>query len=371
MERICGNGEIGWMTLTVYGSSFLRVLLKKYGYELEDGLILVADNEKMSRRFITQYCAKMNGNGVYVEKAKDAKFIENFQAGFMIMQKGLKEENVDNFLFQKSFLPILMVGGILPESLKSDRYNFRLKEKDVDEIYDEKMISKIVEFTDYIIENVKEVCAVLEKNSSSIFLTEYKGNEKIIFSVLAGIGAIYAAYLRKKYPERYVVDFLVKYIDETKKRLQDISEFASGVELFEILSSLVWGNLYDNKDIFVADIEKINVAIYDALRENSAVLFDEKFYYFPPKLLINICQPLLETASEPELKRRLRDEGIIYCNSADYTVKKEIVNVYGAKERPRFILVKKEALLSLDNLMLEDVFAIKNEGEKERCIEVM
>ena len=196
-------------------------------------------------------------------------------------------------------------------------------------------------------------------------------NEKIIFSVLAGIGAIYAAYLRKKYPERYVVDFLVKYIDETKKRLQDISEFASGMELLEILSSLVWGNLYDNEDIFVADIEKINIAIYDALRENSAVLFDEKFYYFPPKLLINICQPLLETASEPELKRRLRDEGIIYCNSADYTVKKEIVNVYGAKERPRFILVKKEALLSLDNLMLEDVFAIRNEGEKEGCIEVM
>ena len=153
--------------------------------------------------------------------------------------------------------------------------------------------------------------------------------------------------------------------------MQDISEFASGMELLEILSSLVWGNLYDNEDIFVADIEKINIAIYDALRENSAVLFDEKFYYFPPKLLINICQPLLETASEPELKRRLRDEGIIYCNSADYTVKKEIVNVYGAKERPRFILVKKEALLSLDNLMLEDVFAIRNEGEKEGCIEVM
>lgn len=107
MERICGNGEIGWMTLTVYGSSFLRVLLKNYGYELEDGLILVADNEKMSRRFITQYCAKMNGNGVYVEKAKDAKFIENFQAGFMIMQKGLKGKMLTILCFKNLFYRFL------------------------------------------------------------------------------------------------------------------------------------------------------------------------------------------------------------------------------------------------------------------------
>ena len=48
----CNEGsEINWITLTLYGSSFMRVLLKHFGYVLDDGMILVADNEMAARRW--------------------------------------------------------------------------------------------------------------------------------------------------------------------------------------------------------------------------------------------------------------------------------------------------------------------------------
>lgn len=362
MGRICERCEINWTALTVFGSSFLRIPLIHYGYQLEDGLILVADDERMARRFVTGYCAGTNGNGVCFQKTQKVQCLENYQCGFLIMKKGLKEEKIVDFLFQRTFLPIFVVGGILPESLKVDRYIFRLKNEDVDEIYDKKTASKIRGFYTYIVENIAEVCSILEEMESSILLNEYEENEKIAFSVFAGIGTIYGAYLRRNHSERQVKIFLEKYIKETKERLRHMEEFACGVEIPEMLSSLVWEYIEDNKGILVADIEEIDGRIYSALKSESVILFDDKFYYFPPKLLIKICQPLLETASEPELKRRLRDEKIIYCNSADYTVKKGIINVYGGKERPRFLWVSKDAILSPDNLRLEDVFCDDREG---------
>lgn len=364
MVRLFGRCEMNWIVLTVFGSSFLRIPLKNYGYELEDGLILITDNERMARRFVTRYCAETNGNGVCFHKTQKVQYPENYQCGFLIMQKGLKEEKIVDFLFQRTFLPIFVVGGILPEYLKADRYIFRLKNEDVDEICGKKTASKIKGFYTYIVENVTEVCNILEKLEDSILLDEYEGNERIAFSIFAGIGIIYATYLRQNHSERQVMDFLEKYIEETKARLQYMTEFACGVEISKMLASLVWDYIEDNREILIADIDEIDGKIYAALKSESVILFDYQYYYFPPKLLIKICQPLLETVSEPELKRRLRDEKIIYCNSADYTVKKDIVNVYGGKERPRFLWVSKDAILSPDNLRLEDVFDCDREGEQ-------
>ena len=100
------------------------------------------------------------------------------------------------------------------------------------------------------------------------------------------------------------------------------------------------------------------------------MLFDEAYYYFPVNLLTRICEPLLQTCSMPQLKRQLREESIIHCNSADYTVKKEVVLVYGVKETQRFIWVYKDKLLSPDNLRLEDVFANDENDEGGRSYEV-
>ena len=86
---------------------------------------------------------------------------------------------------------------------------------------------------------------------------------------------------------------------------------------------------------------------------------------------MEICKPLLATMSETELKKRLKSEGIIKCDSADYTSKKTICSEYDQKERIRLLWVYKEKILSPDNLQLEDVFTKNNEGGNEECTEIM
>lgn len=86
-------------------------------------------------------------------------------------------------------------------------------------------------------------------------------------------------------------------------------------------------------------------------------MYNDHYYFLPPHLFMEICEPLLQTASEPEVKRNLKEVGILHCNSADYSVKKDIVNVFGAKERIRMFWLCKEMLEFPDNLRLEDAFA--------------
>lgn len=359
MERLCQENEINWITLTIYGASFLKVLMEDYGYAFEDGMILVTDSEMDARRFVSGYCHKIDANGVQISKmSKKDIMLEDYQCGFLIYKKGMKEENMATFLFEQQFFPILVAGGILPDYLREDRYIFRIRKEDLEAVYSKQVKSKIAEFYLFLINNVEEVCMILSNLNTSILVTEYCGreSEKNIFSIFAGIGKIFAAFLRQTYSERKAIDFLNMYIQETKERLQQMKDFSSGEELTVTISYLVWEFLDNHKEIFVSNIREINELVYQALRDNSAILYDEDFYFFPPSLLMEICEPLLQTASEPELKRRLREDGIIHCNSADYTIKKNLYNVYGARECKRMIWVHKEHLYSAENLCLEDQF---------------
>lgn len=187
-------------------------------------------------------------------------------------------------------------------------------------------------------------------------VTEYEDAEELrnLFNFFMGVGTVYSTYIRKNLSEREAFNFLEWYKQETRKRLRQISDFASGEELQEIIASLVWSYITAAKSVILVEVNKIDRKAYKVPKENYVIVYDDRFYYFPPELLMKICEPLLQTVSEPELKKRLKGDGIIYCNSADYTVKKALVNIYGVQVRQRFLWVNKEYLFSLDNLRLED-----------------
>lgn len=208
-----------------------------------------------------------------------------------------------------------------------------------------------------IIGNVPEICEVLERLEISIVVAEYEDAEELrnLFNFFMGVGTVYSTYIRKNLSDREAFNFLEWYKQETRKRLRQISDFASGEELQEIIASLVWSYITAAKSVILVEVNKIDRKAYKAPKENYVIVYDDRFYYFPPELLIKICEPLLQTVSEPELKKRLKGDGIIYCNSADYTVKKALANIYGVQVRQRFLWVNKEYLFSLDNLRLEDV----------------
>lgn len=283
------------------------------------------------------------------------------------MKKTVSEEEAIDFLFEKDFLPVIICGGLFPEYLQCNHYIFRLKGADIEYIMSQNFADEMLQFFTFVTDNVTEICRELKRLKNSIAVTEYAGVDEYrrIYNFFISVAVIYGAYLRVNQTERVVHDFFETYKNETMEQIERIQEFGSGVILSEMIASLVWQYLDGAKDVVLADLEELDTKADAAIRQERAILFDKKFYYFQPRLLMEICESLLQASSETDLKRRLREEGIIYCNSTDFTVKKVIYNVYGVSERKRFFWIYKEALLSPDNLRLEDIFVQESE-EKNR-----
>lgn len=368
MERCDKTSKVSWMSLAIYGGALLRFIMEDMGCGLDNGMVVITDDEIQARQYIQEYSHKTGNKGCQVTSWKRKRiYPPNFCCAFMKMKKGIVVDEVEDFLSEKGFLPIIVSGGLLPDYLREGHYIFRLKKTDLKNIKTEEFITEMKCFQTYVTGNVVEVCKTLEESKSSIAVVEYEGEEKFrcIYNFLMGVGLVYATYLRKSKTERVVCDFLDDYKKETLERLSLIPEFATGEVLKETISSLVWGYLFEEDDTVITSLDNINTEAEMAIKESRVILFDEKRYCFSPKLLMRICKPLLQTVSETELKRRLKEEGIIYCNSADYTVKQNITNVYGITVRPRFFWVNKEALLSPDNLCIEDMFYQENREENE------
>lgn len=358
--------QIRWLPLSLYGQSFLKFIMRDYGHVIDDGNVLVADNDMQARRFISEYCAKTCGNGIQINNLKRCS-LHNFQCGFLHFTKGMKEGFLSEFLAEKNFFPTLVVGGVLPECLRIDHYIFRIKREDIEEVCVKDFGTKITNLYSYLTDNVEEICRTFEELDRSEELLEYVGreSEKNVFAIFLAIGKIYYKYLLKICPEQVALAFFQDYIWESKKRLKQIEEFAAGDELAGLLSDQIWEYVEKNTQIIVSDVDAINDKVYKALKNDEAILFDDRYYFLTPHLFKEICQPLLQTASEPEVKRQLKDAGILHLNSADYTVKKDVMNPYGAKERIRMFWVLKDELIFPDNLRLEDVFSDINTENEE------
>lgn len=356
------KSQINWLPMTIYSGSFLRFIMEDFGYVLGEGIIIVADDEIQAANFVTEYIQKTQGNGYRIASCKrQKKYPENFCCGLLVVNKYTNEQKIFEYLMQPDFLPVVVAGGLLPEYLRRQKYIFRLhkNENNID------FSGDVKEFKNYIIHNVPVICQVLKRIKSCIAITEYNGRKeyKKSFEFFYALGSVYAEYLRSIHSEREVVEFLKLYEHETLIRLEQIPDFASGEDIPETISALIWDFLVEHKNVIVADINNIDGEVYEAICNNYAVLFDTKFYYFSQELLMKMCTPLLVTMSEVELKKKLKSEGMISCNSCDYTVKKMICNVFGIRERKRFLWVQKDTLFFRDNLKLEDVFYNNNQEE--------
>lgn len=365
MGRYHSAGEITWLPLAIHAGAFLKFIFRDYGYDVDTGMVLVADDDVQARQFVKAYCQNV-GNGQQISSWKKRRnYPLNYQCGFMTIKVRMAEEELEDFLAEECFLPVVVCGGVLPDFLKGRHYVFRLSQADLDIIHEKEFLDELEAFRIYVVENIEDVCKTLKELGSSIVIGEYEGEESLrrIYGFLVAVGTVYASFLRKARTQREVVDFFAKYIKEVMKALSLMQDFASGEMLKEVVNSLVWKYLDEDNEVVFADVNYINLKAGTAIEQGRALLFDKNYYLFSPSLYMEICKPLLDTMSVTELKRRLRKDGIIYCNSVDHTVKKNLTNVCGATVRPRFIWVCKEILLSSDNLRLEDVFDVE-EGDE-------
>lgn len=359
MGRYQKSLKIKWIPLTLFGTSFLRFVFRKQGYELDEGFVLVADNEVQARQIIVKYTQNAK-NGIPVSTwKKRKKYPENYECGLLGLGKNHTEGEILEYLAEKDFFPVVVCGGFLPEYLRSTHYVFRMGASDLTVAGSSEFSADMIKFQDFIVNHIPEVCKCITELDSSLAVESYDGEDELkdIFTIFVGIANIYALYLRQSNSEREVKEFAEDYIAELNLRLKQMEEFSTGNEIPAMLTDLIWTYLEGHNEVKVIAEKHLGGKNWMAVQNQEAILYDRKFYYFPPRLFVQICSPLLQNMSEPELKQRLKSEGLLYCNSADYTVKKSIVNVYGKKERIRFLWLKKEELFSEDNnLLLENIY---------------
>lgn len=367
MERDAEICEINWLTLILFCSSFVRVILADFGSQMDEGFVILTDQDIEARQFITDYCENAGKNGRRIYKWKREKMqVPNFCCGMMLLNpKKLDEAML--FLEEAEFFPVVVTGGILPSELRCARYIFRATHEDMMYMQKEESADLVREFRTFIISETETICKVISSTKNSTALAEYQGNAEYrrLFAACVAIGKVYKRYLEQSASdgdaERFWEDFLL----ETDRRIQMIPDFASGEDLCEVTTDLVWSYVEQRGNVLLADAERIFAEAYEALVENRLIVYDDKYYYLSTALFVAIFQPLLQTMSVPELKKRMFDEGILRCNSSDYTVKKQVTTVYGTKERVRVLRMAKEMLMSRDNLLLEDIFDDQRDERNE------
>ena len=92
MEKFFKKVEMMSVSVQIFVLSFIRVILNDIGGQVDEGIILVADDMLMARHFIKAYVAKV-GNGTVIDR-KIPK-MENYELGFKIVNTGMKEEQAE------------------------------------------------------------------------------------------------------------------------------------------------------------------------------------------------------------------------------------------------------------------------------------
>lgn len=370
MERFIENGKIKWLPLTLFGASFLRPILRNYGYFFSEGIVLVADNESIAKRFVSLCVEKMSNCRRVLNWNARSKKPFNYCSAMMVMDQTHKEAEVIRFLSETDFLPIVVVGGVMPEYLRQRMYLFRLHHQDINVMEDDAVGNRINELMRFLIDDVSSICRDLGRLPTTMAWEDYDGPREMweIYSIMLAIDTVYCRYLRIEKSEREVYEFFIRYKEESLDRIKLIQDYRSGQAVSDIFSTLVWE--YIRQDMIVlVDVQNIEGQAWELYSENKVVFYDETFYFVEPVIFRKMCRPLLETISCPELKRQLKENEIIFCdNSSDYTIKKQIITVYGNVERPRMMWIFKEKVCSPDNFFLEDYFDLSGryvEGEEQ------
>ena len=132
MERPVKNGGVSeWNTalgffLTL--TPLLRYLFVNSGMGLEQGLLLVVDNNQQADQFV-EYLSRQFDYIMKVEKPKQVE-LRNYMMGIMSARRK-SVDTLSGFLYEDGFFPVIVFGGCVPEELRTETYIIRVTKGDI------------------------------------------------------------------------------------------------------------------------------------------------------------------------------------------------------------------------------------------------
>ena len=343
--------------------SFCRFIFQNYGYDLEKGIVLVADDDRHAQEaqeVADAILTTVDSRNILHYKSKTEKPL-NFEMGLHLYQKYDKEEELIEFLFAKDFVPLIIVGGLVPEFLTENAYIFRLKLtgkdiRDFKTLY-EKMKTKIkthIEYLSYEIQ-IAQTSRVL-KNS------KIERSNRRCFEVIVLTGKVWQMVMRESNDEDTSEAWVQEYYLVLELALESMDDLIGMCDVSEAVRKCVVTYILQN-EVKLKDLHMLTDGSIET------IWYDADYYYFTEPFLKKICKPLQNTVSFQQIKTELYEAGVLVCNNTknrNFTVKKSCFDIQtGRESRMRFLRLVKYELLSDEGMELEEFVEIKQEKEME------
>lgn len=345
METSKRVGYVNGIMRFLSGAGLMRFLLQKEGIEIEQGVILVAEDEGVIRKFRRAY-----------ERWEDVRFIRfpkegnfNFEVVVYQYKKTDRQEAVLQFLQREKGLPVLLVQGTVPEFLREDSYIFPLKDRDIHE-GEEKAYN---EFKDYLIKQRELIQKAIGGWSYKRDKKADMGNLQNLYTFMLVVENSWRLYQELQgefsglYDSRYR-----EGLETIRQNLSEMERFRADYEISEAVKTSIFRYIERYPVCFIEGRECTNEL-------KDIVVYDDEFYYIQEPLLKKMCSKLLGAVSFLQIKREMCQEGMIAAHNAkngNYTVNRVCVDrMAGTTKRVRFIKIPKQFLISAEGLYLEEL----------------
>lgn len=318
----------------------LRVPLQRAGCEVREGVTLYLSNSEDVEKILNML-HKYGAVEEQLRKGKNPQYA-NDKMVVVTYQPYYKEERMRTFLACRNYLPVLVVGGIIPMQL----YSFpNIVYVDTQKIifHSTREREKIYEnFINYTHTHTPDMMEIL-KNFTERHLRN--DEESYLETALLNVANLFHTYARDcccEYDTRKS-DFIL-----TKCRIRDMCRTMADLEGGEAVLDLVRCALdtfiTQHEEIRVGALDKIEGNLREAVARKQAILFDDDFYYIPDGILRDAIAEQKLGISLPAIKHALQSEGVLACDGTknNFTVKKGIVTSYGETFRGRFLKIKRD-----------------------------
>lgn len=357
-EKMVSLRETLWPLQFIGATGFCRFLLQQSEMDLRMGLIVVAEDAWSAQSLAQVMLETFDSKNVKSWNKRHREKPLNFELGIHVFHKNDKEEEWTEFLSEQEFLPIVLVGGIVPDKLLGKGYILPLFNC-IEEVLNFKNI--YLQMQDEVITNPEHILYELQRIPSSKLWTRIEVEEKYygIKKAILASAVIWAETLRNQNSEQRVLFWLEEFLASADEILTHIQDCEQECYVAESVGNCIVA-YFENNGIQFSPLDTGN--------GDADILYDDEFYYVKEELLRIMCAPLLEFVSFAQLKHEMWKEGILICNGGEtsgYTVKKSYFDQEkGRYCRKRFVKLKKQGIHTSSGLRLEDADFL-NQYEEE------
>ena len=347
-----------WVVKTVAELAFVRELMKLYGYGLEKGIILIADDEESALAIKSMLEAHLDAVGMKLRGRKESQPL-NYQMGVHVYNRLDDERKLLDFLEEQEFLPVLITGGLIPKFLVGRGYAFRCVLEEAGfmtaEAQYKEFVASIKRDVPTVVKVIQEVSTVPDVLSANH--RQYRKYEKVVKNLLAIMCLCEQVYKTAGASEEKLAENNKAFKTKIEKAIAVMDRYEGEYDVQDVVRECFL------RQAKKGDVRLSPVGISSAVDEaESHILYDDNFYYVADPTLRKICAPLLETVSFVQLKNEMAFSGMVDCNDGslkNFTKKKLIWRSYDQPERIRLIWIKKESLMTDEGLLLENMWEDK------------